>query len=265
MDSITTSQYTLLAADEPPPFDVERARGVSPFLLVCVHGGKRLPRRLGDLGLEPHDLERHIAWDIGAAAVARGLSQRLDATLISQPYSRLVIDCNRLPESREAIVALSEETGIPGNRDLTSGDIDARVREIHRPFQACVSNHLDARETSILIDIHSFTPVFGGVKRPWHVGLLYGEDDRRLADVLFGLTAEDGRIAVGDNQPYAVDSHAGYIIPVHGLGRGIVNVEIEIRQDLIATETGQDEWAGRLEGWLTAAQTRLLSTRRLKP
>lgn len=265
MDSITTSQFTLLAADEPPPFDVERARGVSPFFLVCEHAGKRLPRRLGDLGLDPHDLERHIAWDIGAAAVARGLSQRLDATLISQPYSRLVIDCNRLAESREAIATLSEETGIPGNRDLMSGDIDARIREIHHPFQACVSDHLDARETSILIDIHSFTPVFRGVKRPWHIGLLYGEADRRFADVLFGLLAEDGRITVGDNQPYAVDCHVDYTIPVHGLGRGIVNVEIEIRQDLIATEAGQDEWAGRLEGWLTAALAHPLFTRRLMP
>lgn len=110
MDHIGASETTLLAADEPPPFAVERARGASPYLLVCEHAGKRLPRRLGDLGLDPHDLERHIAWDIGAAAVARRLSQRLDATLITQTYSRLVIDCNRQTHSGGAIVAISEET-----------------------------------------------------------------------------------------------------------------------------------------------------------
>lgn len=257
MDSISPSGFTLLAADEPPPFVVERAHGTSPFVLVCEHAGNRLPRRLGDLGLDAGDLERHIAWDIGAAAVARGLSRRLDATLISQTYSRLVIDCNRRPESQAAIAAMSEDTVIPGNRDLSAAEIDARVREIHRPFQACVSDHLGLRETSILVDIHSFTPVFGGVARPWHIGLLYGEEDRRLADVLFALIAGDGRITVGDNQPYAVDFDADYTIPVHGVGRGIVNVEIEIRQDLIAEEAGRDEWAGRLEGWLSAALARL--------
>ena len=253
MGETIASETTLLAADEPPPFIVERVRGASPFLLVCEHAGKRLPRRLGDLGLDADALERHIAWDIGAAAVARGLSTRLDATLISQTYSRLVIDCNRLPEAPDAIPTLSEETKIPGNQNLSGGEIDARIREIHQPYQACISDHLDARESSILVDIHSFTPIFKGVARPWHMGLLYGRNDRRLADLLFALIAEDNRITVGDNQPYAVNFDADYTIPVHGLGRGIVNIEIEIRQDLIATEAGQDDWAGRLAGWLTAA------------
>ena len=250
-------ETTLLADDEPPPFVVERARGASPFLLVCEHAAARLPRRLGDLGLDAVDLERHIAWDIGAAAVARGLSRRLDATLISQTYSRLVIDCNRRPEARDAIPVLSEETAIPGNLDLSRDKLEARMREIHQPYQACISDHLEARETSILVDIHSFTPIFKGVARLWHIGLLYGQGDRRLADPLFALIAGDSRIRVGDNQPYAVDLDADYTIPVHGLGRGIVNIEIEIRQDLITTEAGQDDWAGRLAGWLTAALERL--------
>ena len=257
MDETITGETTLLTADEPPPFAIERARGASPFLLVCEHAASRLPRGLGDLGLGAADLGRHIAWDIGAAAVARGLSRRLDATLISQTYSRLVIDCNRRPEAGDAIPVLSEETAIPGNLDLTRKQIDARIREIHQPYQACVSDHLEARETSILVDIHSFTPIFKAVARPWHIGLLYGQGDRRLADPLFALIAGDSRISVGDNQPYAVDLDADYTIPVHGLGRGIVNIEIEIRQDLITTEAGQDDWAGRLAGWLTAALERL--------
>jgi predicted N-formylglutamate amidohydrolase len=251
----------LLAADEPPPFHVERARGASPYLLVCEHAGKRLPRKLGDLGLGAVDLERHIAWDIGAAAVARELSRRLDATLITQTYSRLVIDCNRLPEAPDAIPTISEETEIPGNHGLSRDDIDARIREIHRPYQACISDYLDGyidgREAPILIDIHSFTPIYKGAARPWHIGLLYGEEQRRLADILFGLIAEDGEITVGDNQPYAVNFGVDYTIPVHGVGRGIVNLEIEIRQDLIDTEAGQEEWAARLAGWLSVAQARL--------
>ena len=248
-----TNPASLLAADEPPPFVIERIHGTSPYLLVCEHAGKLIPRRLGDLGLDAGDLERHIAWDIGAADVARGLSQRLDATLITQTYSRLVIDCNRRPAARDAIPSLSEETAIPGNRNLSGCEIDARIREIHRPYQACISDRLDARETSILVDIHSFTPIFKGVARPWHIGLLYSEEQRRLADLLFELIAEDGRIIVGDNQPYAVNIAVDYTIPIHGLGRGIVNIEIEIRQDLITSEAGRDDWAGRLEGWLSAA------------
>lgn len=244
---------SLLADDEPPPFSVERPTGASPFILLCEHAGNRLPRKLGDLGLAATDLERHIAWDIGAAAVAEGLSARLDATLITQTYSRLAIDCNRLPEAHDAIPLISEVTDIPGNRDLSADEIEARLRDIHRPYQACIAEHLDARETSILVDIHSFTPVFKGVARPWHMGLLYGADQRRLADILFDLIAEDGGVTVGDNQPYAVDFRNDYTIPIHGVGRGIDNIEIEIRQDLITSEAGQVEWAGRLGGWLTAA------------
>ncbi len=236
---------------------VERAAGASPFILLCEHAAARLPRKLGDLGLEADELSRHIAWDIGAAAVAQGLSERLDATLITQTYSRLVIDCNRQPGAHDVIPVISEATDIPGNRDLSAGEFEARLRAIHHPYQACVAEHLDARETSILVDVHSFTPVFKGTARPWHIGLLYGEDQRRLADILFDLIAEDGGVTVGDNQPYAVDFHSDYTIPVHGVGRGLDNIEVEIRQDLITSEAGQEEWVGRLEGWLSAALARL--------
>ena len=157
------------------------------------------------------------------------------------------------PGARDAIPVLGEETAIPGNLDLSRDKFEARIREIHQPYQACISDRLDARETSILVDIHSFTPIFKGVARPWHIGLLYSEEQRRLADLLFELIAEDGRIIVGDNQPYAVNIAVDYTIPIHGLGRGIVNIEIEIRQDLITSEAGRDDWAGRLEGWLSAA------------
>ena len=257
MNRIRPSQTTLLAAGEPPSFHVERARGVSPVILLCEHASNRLPRKLGDLGLAACDLERHIAWDIGAAAVARGLSARLDATLITQTYSRLVIDCNRQTHSSGAIVAISEETEIPGNQGLSQAEIDARVREIHRPYQDCVAELLDSRETPILISLHSFTPIFKGVARPWHVGLLHGQDDRAFSDIICDLIGRDGDLVVGDNQPYATDMDDDYTIPIHGVQRGIVNVEFEIRQDLITEEAGQEDWAGRLETWLSAALARL--------
>lgn len=250
----------LLTADEPPPFLVERARGASPFVLVCEHAARRIPGRLGDLGLDAPDLARHIAWDIGALAVARKLSAHLDATLISQTYSRLVIDCNRQTHSAAAIVEISEETEIPGNRGLSAAEIDARIDEIHRPYQDCVAAVLDSRDAPILIDLHSFTPVFKGLSRPWHVGLLHGPDDRAFSDIIYDLAGGGGGLVVGDSEPYATDMDDDYTIPIHGCARGIVNVEFEIRQDLITEEAGQGEWAARLEGWLTAALARLSIT-----
>lgn len=116
---------------------------------------------------------------------------------------------------------------------------------------------MDSRETPILIDLHSFTPIFKGVARPWHVGILHGRDDRDFSDIIYDLIGGDGDLVVGDNQPYAMDMDDDYTIPIHGIDRGILNVEFEIRQDLITTEAGRDEWAGRLEGWLTAALARL--------
>ena len=257
MDDISASDFKLLAADEPAPFLVERGEGASPYVLLCEHASKRIPRRLGDLGLDAPDLERHIAWDIGALAVARKLSGRLDATLISQTYSRLVIDCNRQVHSSGAIVAISEETEIPGNRNLSRAEIDARIGEIHRPYQECIAALLDSREAPMLIDVHSFTPVFKGLARPWHVGLLHGPDDRAFSDIVYKQISGDGDLQVGDNEPYKTDMDDDYTIPIHGVARGIVNVELEIRQDLITGEAGQEEWAGRLEGWLTAALARL--------
>lgn len=251
----------LLAPDEPSPVRVERPDGASPFFLACEHAGKRIPRRLGDLGLDDHELERHIAWDIGAEAVALGLSQRLDATLVSQTYSRLVIDCNRDPAVETAIVTVSETTEIPGNQGLSAAEAKARADEIFHPYQDRLTAELDSREAAgrptVLVDVHSFTPVFHGEPRPWHIGVLHGADSR-LAHILIDLMGGEVDMEIGDNQPYAVDRINDYTIPVHGERRGIPHVELEIRQNLITTEAGQAEWAERLDGWLTKALERLL-------
>jgi len=247
---------TLLASDEPPPFSVSHAEGASPFFLTGDHAGKRLPRRLGDLGLPDSELQRHIAWDIGAAGLARALADRLDAFLILQTYSRLAIDCNRPVDVPSSIVTLSEATAIPGNRDLPPADAAARAAAIFWPYHDRIVAELERRRSAgrptVLIAMHSFTPAFKGVARPWHVGVLYNRD-ARLARPLLDLLRGEGDLVVGDNEPYAISDDSDYGIPVHGERRGIPHVELEIRQDLIADAAGQRAWAARLARLLPAA------------
>ena len=247
----------LLATDDPPPFRVEREHGRSPFFLICDHAGRRIPRTLGTLGLSDSELERHIAWDIGASGLASQLSARLDAFLIAQTYSRLVIDCNRPLTSPTSITVRSERTDIPGNLDLARAETEARAREIFAPYHARIAEELDkrraARQPTILISVHSFTPVFTDVARPWHVGMLYHRD-ARVAHALLALIRAEGLWVVGDNEPYSISDGSDYAIPVHGEQRGLPHVELEVRQDLIAEEVGQAEWAERIAGWLLQVQ-----------
>ena len=247
----------LLATDDPPPFRVENEHGRSPFFLICDHAGRRIPRALGTLGLPDSELDRHIAWDIGASGLASQLAARLDASLIAQTYSRLVIDCNRPLTSPTSIAVRSERTDIPGNLDLPRAEIGARVREIFAPYHARIVEELDkrraARQPTILISVHSFTPVFTDVARPWHVGMLYHRD-ARVAHALLALIRAEGQWVVGDNEPYSISDGSDYAIPVHGEQRGLPHVELEVRQDLIADEAGQAEWAERIALWLLKVQ-----------
>ena len=251
---------TLLAPDEPPAVIEYRANGTSPFLLVCDHAGRRVPRRLHNLGLSAAELSRHIAWDGGIAGVGRHLADRLDACLVMQPYSRLVIDCNRPPGSVESIAHESDGHAIAVNENLPAAEAAARVREIFEPYHDTIAKHLDARRTShpatILISLHSFTPVYGGFARPWQAGVLYNRY-RALADALRHELSAPGDLIVGDNEPYSVDDETDYTIPVHGERRGMVHVAIEIRQDLIADEDGQRYWGDRLADVLPKAVAKI--------
>jgi predicted N-formylglutamate amidohydrolase len=239
---------TLLNPDEPPAFRVERPDGQSPYLLTCDHAGARIPRKLGTLGVSAEDMRRHIACDIGAGAVAVKLSAALDAFAILQHYSRLVIDCNRLPGVPESIVRVSESTRIPGNEMVTVEDAVAREREIFRPYHERIRAELDARQAhrrpAVILSVHSFTPRFHGVQRPWHAGVLYNQD-RRLALELHHRLRDEPGLVIGDNQPYSVRD-TDYTIPHHGERRGLLHVGIELRQDLVSAEAGQNEWAERL-------------------
>jgi len=256
------SPYRLLEPDDPDPVTVERLDGPSALFMTCDHAGRAIPRTLGDLGVPEAELRRHIAWDIGAEGVARGLSEQLAAGLVIQTYSRLVIDCNRQPSRHDSMARISEHTEIPGNRDIHPDHAEARVREIFDPYHDTIAGELDRRrnagETTVLLAVHSFTPIYKGETRPWEIGLLYHRDNR-VARVLMDLMREDPSLTVGDNEPYAITDEGDYTIPVHGEQRGIFHVEIEIRQDLIETAAGQRDWALRLTDWMGRAVERLTS------
>jgi predicted N-formylglutamate amidohydrolase len=268
MADINSEAARLLAEDELPVFTLEHETGKSPFVITVDHGGRALPRRLGTLGLPASDLDRHIAWDIGATGVGRLLGNALDAFTIHQTYSRLVIDCNRDPAVETSIVGISEATEIPGNRNLSAADCQARANEILWPYQRRIAQALDERKAAnrptVLIALHSFTPVFKGVWRPWHVGVLYNRDPR-FALIMKALFEAEGSLTVGDNEPYAVGDASDYTIPVHGERRGLPHVELEIRQDLIAGEEGQRQWAERLARLLPLAWHSMNDHRVIQP
>jgi predicted N-formylglutamate amidohydrolase len=257
---MTPAAVALLAPDEPPAVVEYRPAGASPFLLVCDHAGRRIPRRLHNLRLAESDLVRHIAWDIGIAGVGRQLAERLDACLIMQPYSRLVIDCNRPPGGATSITTLSDGTPIAGNENLSAQDAELRVREIFTPYHQTIARHLDARakarRQTFLISLHSFTPVFAGIARPWLAGVLYHRYNA-LAYALRDLLRSQRDLVVGDNEPYNVTDDTDYTIPVHGEQRGLPHVAIELRQDLIGEELGQRLWAERLAELLPRAAAKI--------
>ncbi len=246
---------SLLAADEPAPYVVERADAASPFFLTCDHAGTRLPRALGDLGLAAGALLTHVGWDIGALDLARALSARLDATLVWQPYSRLVVDCNRPAQSAQLVPARSERIEVPGNRGLDATARAARLAAVHAPYHDTIARLLDARaargQASVYVAVHSFTPVYDGTRRPWHLAVLSGAD-RRYAEALIAAARERGDLVVGDNEPYRIDAE-DYGIPVHALARGLPNALLECRQDLLDTPGAARAWAGRLAGMLENA------------
>jgi predicted N-formylglutamate amidohydrolase len=240
---------SVLGSEDPAPFGLFNAAGTSPFLLIGDHAGSAVPRPLQSLGLQPDDLRRHIAIDIGVLGLGQALARLLDAPFMHQVYSRLVIDCNRLPARPDAIAEVSDGTLIPGNRHLSDRARDARSAAIHRPYHAAIAALLDTRRTSveetILLSLHSFTPKMDGVTRPWDVGVLHGSGRTEFALGLRDALAEQADLTVGDNEPYAMDE-TDYTVPFHAFPRNLPYAEIEVRQDLICGLPGQKAWATRL-------------------
>jgi len=240
-----TSAATLLGPSDPPPFTVSNAEGSGRTLFVCDHASNRIPASLRNLGLTPDRLQDHIAWDIGAAPMADILSRRFDAPLVKAGFSRLVIDCNRQLSDPTSIPEVSDGVPIPGNRNLDSRQAAVRAREILAPYHAEIEWQL-SRDRSpafhALISVHSFTPVFKGHTRPWHVGVLWNEDGRLALPFMDALAARKG-VVVGDNEPYSGRENFGYTIDIHGEGRSLPHLLVEVRQDLIAQPEGVARWA----------------------
>jgi predicted N-formylglutamate amidohydrolase len=237
----------LLAEDEPPPFRTENCGGGSRFLLTADHAGRLIPRSMGTLGLDERELTRHIAWDIGIAGVTTSLAGKLGAVAVLQNYSRLVIDCNRQPAVTSAFPEISEATAIPENMNLSLADKVLRREALFDPYHREIAAHVAARRDQRLIYVamHSFTPIYLGVKRAMDVAVLYNRAPR-LSQALADLLRLEGDIVVAENEPYRVTDETDYGVPVHAEGNGLDYVEIEIRQDLIETSTGQEAWAARL-------------------
>lgn len=246
----------LLSPKEPPAFQIERPHGSSKFVFVADHASSRIPEQLGDLGVSAPDLGRHIAWDIGVERVGHFLSERLDACFVWQQYSRLVIDCNRPPGSPGSVLTVSERTRIPGNEGVSSEQRKQREAEIFWPYhnriQAAVDERIERGLACVMIALHSFTPVYMDERRSVEIGVLY-ERDARLAEPLLRLLRAEPGLHVGDNTPYAMSLDTDFTMTTHALGRGLMHVELELRQDLIAEEGQCAVWAERLARWLPAA------------
>ncbi len=268
MKALNDSVSPWIAPDEPPPFELVNAGGKGRVILVCDHAGSRIPRRLGDLGVSRENRARHIAWDIGAAAVARRLSAILDAPLVLSVYSRLVVDCNRPLDEFDAFTIQSEDVKIPGNEGISDHEREQRAAAFFWPYQQAVHRLVEERTAGgavpVMVSVHSFTPSYHGRSRPWHIGVHYRWDDRFARLALAALRA-DGTLCVGDNEPYPLALNEDFTVPVHAERRGMPYALFEIRQDLISEDAGVEAWAGRLAALLSEAMTNPLLDNYMAP
>ncbi len=236
----------LLADDEPQPYELFNPEGAAPILLICDHASRRVPRRLHDLGLDERELSRHIGWDIGAADVTRHMALQLNAPALLAGYSRLVVDCNRHLHDPTSMRPVSDGTPIPGNAALSPADRQARIDALYLPYHDAIARRLDDFAgrgiTPTLLSIHSCTPEMAGQFRPWHIGICW-DSDRRIAGPVLEALARVPGVVVGDNQPYNLDLREDYSVPVHAMRRGLPHLQVEFRQDLVATPAGARHWA----------------------
>ena len=241
--------HGLIGPDDPPPISVFNPTGSTKVLFVSDHSGRAIPEHMQQLGLADWVMEKHVAWDIGSGDVARCLAERFDAPLISANYSRLVIDTNRPPEDATLCIELSEGIAIPGNMDLSHAEIAARKAVFFDPYHAAIDAQLEALSqrgfAPAIIAIHSCTPVFDQVVRPWHVGVLWDKDPR-IAEPLLAHFEALTDVCVGDNEPYSGKDPHDYTMDHHGEDRRLPHVSIELRQDLIDTQEGARQWAAVL-------------------
>ena len=249
-------EAALLGPGDPPPVEVRDRAANGPVIVTCDHASNRVPAALGDLGLPRADLDSHFGWDIGAAEMAAAAAAALDAPAVYCGYSRLVIDCNRPQDAADSIVPRIDGRPVPGNAGLDERQRQLRGREIFSAYHAAIAMLMDQRARrglpNSLVCMHSFTPVFGGVRRPWHVGISYGRRGR-LARALLAELRRDGDLNVGEHEPYPVEVESDFAVPVHGDLRGNEAVLVEVRQDLLADAASARRWGTRLAAALRGA------------
>lgn len=252
------AETRLLSEADGDPVAVDNPQGRGDVLLVCEHASRLLPASFGSMGLSEEALASHIAWDPGALAVSRLMARQLDAVLVYQRFSRLVYDCNRPPDSPGAIRDVSEVFRIPANENLSDSEKAARAKAIYFPFQNRIADEIAARaargQPTVLVTVHSFTPVYFGAQRAVEIGILHDRDSR-LADRMLDAAADTGLYRIERNEPYGPADGVTHTLVLHAEPAGLLNVMIEIRNDLIADEAGQGVAADFLSGLLTEALT----------
>ncbi len=244
-DPCANTSRLSLGPGEPSPFSVENPDGRAPLLLVCDHASAAIPEMLGTLGLDPAALGLHIASDIGAAALTRLLARRLDAPAVLAGYSRLVIDCNRQPGDPQSIIALSDGIAIPGNKDLSADEQEARAETFLYPYHHAIEQAFARLRRSgpepLLFSVHTFTPTFGGRDRFWDAGVLWNRDPRMAVPLIEILRRYPG-LRIGDNEPYS-GTEIAYTLNLHAGSAGLANAAIEVRQDHCESEAQLERWA----------------------
>ena len=243
MTGSVKSTSTLLQEQDPRPFKVINRAGRTPLLLICDHGSQIVPKALGNLGLRADIFERHIAYDIGTEAVALGLSDLIDAPLVLGGFSRLVIDLNRPLEHPGSMIEYIDATRIPGNIALTKMARLQRVKELFDPYHEAINQEITRLSASgippIILSVHSFSPNYGILPRPWDIGVLWNRDPR-IATPLIDIL-KTFNLKVGDNQPYS-GKELAYTINKHGGARGLANCVIEINQGQLSDDAGIKHW-----------------------
>lgn len=252
--STALPEYPLIGPDDPAPFSLYNEKGTAKTLIVCDHASAATPRLMGRLGLAGWVFQRHMAYDIGAADVARVLAERLDAPAILSGYSRLIVDPNRRLDDPTAFVQVSDGVAIPANLELSDEERGRRVASFRDPYHAAITARIGQFRscgiTPAVVAVHSCTPIFAQVVRRWHVGVMWDRDPRIAVPLIERLGAIQD-ICVGDNEPYSGRDDHDFTLDHHAEAQGLPYVGIEVRQDLIGDQEGARRWGGILADALT--------------
>lgn len=253
MKTAKDNRLALLSAHDPAPVEWVNGDSDARVLLLCEHAGNALPHRQPTLGLQPDQLTSHIAWDVGAAGLARELAKLLHAPLLLQRYSRLLIDCNRPPDTAESIPEYSDGVAIPGNRQLTVDDRQARQLEIFDPLDHAINEGFQRHRRSAVFSIHSFTPRMQNQQtRPWHGGFLTRLDTGTAKKIISHLHQLQPGLTLALNEPYRIDDDTDWFIPQYAERHGLMHCLIEVRNDLLRSNTGITTWASMLASAINA-------------